>query len=172
MARRLLLERVIMAKTKKQWQAQEQKLLDAVSYAASCLKEAGDPLHGLGPSLRYADAFDRYGRALKDLVAHECPLHVAEWCWNGYDGTFDFCWEFSAQLAQPAMRHDHDTKFLSMRCAGCLNPEKPLLEELARLRAEARHYDYDELRSATMRWAHSARKESSAAVPRGEEHAS
>jgi hypothetical protein len=170
MARRLLLERVIMAKTKKQWQAKEQKLLDAVSYAASCLKEAGDPLHGLGPSLHYADAFDLYGRALKDLVALECPLHVADWRWNGYDGTFDFYWELSAQLAQPAMRHDHDMKFLSMRCAGCLDPEKPLLEELARLRAEARHYD--ELRSATMRWAHSARKESLAAVPRGEEHAS
>ena len=55
-----------MVKAKKQRQTQEQKLLDAVAHAASCLKEAGEPLHGLGPSLHYADAFDRYGRALKD----------------------------------------------------------------------------------------------------------
>jgi len=150
-----------MSKTKKR-QAQEQKLLDAVTYAASCLKEAGDPLHSLGPSLHYADAFDRYGRALKDLVAHECPLHVADWSWDGYEGNFDFRWEFSTQLAQPGTKYAHQTRFLAMSCAARLDLGKPLLEELARLRAEAEHYD--ELRKATQRWAADAREKSRAAT--------
>ena len=92
MARRLLLE-LGMAKTKKSRVTQEQKLLDAASYALSCLKEAGDPLHGLGPSEQYAAAFNRYGDALKALVAFDCPLHVTDWDWDGYEGTFRFRWE-------------------------------------------------------------------------------
>jgi len=157
MARWLLLDHDIMV-TKKQRQAKEQKLQDAVSYAASCLKEAGDPLHGLGPSLHYADAFDRYSHALKDLVSHACALHVGDWGWNGYDGRFDFRWEFSASLAQPTGRYDHDTRFLSMHCPARFDPEAPRLEELARLRAEAEHYAA--LRDATMRWAADARAKS------------
>ena len=147
-----------MAKTKKQRQSQEQKLRDAVSYAASCLKEAGGPLHGLGPSLHYADAFERYGRALKELLAHACRLHVADWSWDGYDGNFAFFWEFGAQLAQPGTSYDHDTRFVAMRCPARFDPEKPLVEELARLRAEAEHYD--EMRGAMMRWARDARDRS------------
>ena len=159
-----------MAKTKKQQQAPEQTLHDAVSYASSCLKEAGDPLHGLGPSRQYADAFDRYGRALKDLVAGTCALHVADWDWDGYGGTFTFRWEFSTQLAQPGTKYEHQTRVLAMSCAAHLDPEKPRLEELARLHAEAKHYE--ELRNATMRWAHDARKESRAATTQDAEHAS
>lgn len=155
---------------KKQRQAQEQKLLDAVAHEASRLKEAGEPLHGLGPSLHYAEAFDRYGCALKSLVAYVCPLLVADWSWNGYDGTFDFYWEFSAQLAQPGTKYDHDTRFLSMRCPARFDPTKPLLEELARLRAEAAHYD--ELRGATVRWARDARAKSLATTSTAEERAS
>jgi hypothetical protein len=147
-----------MAKTKKQRQAQEQKLLDAVAHAASCLKEAGDPLHGLGPSLHYADAFGRYAGALKDLVAHTCALHVADWSWDGYEGNFHFHWEFGTQLAQPGAQYDHDTRFVEMRCLSRFNPEKSLLEELERLRAEATHYG--EMRGAMMRWARDARARS------------
>jgi hypothetical protein len=144
-----------MTKTAKKRQTQEQKLSDAVSYAASCLKEAGDPLHGLGPSQQYADAFDRYSRALKDLVAHACPLHVADWSWDGYEGNFHFYWEFSSQLAQPGMKYEHDTRGVASRCLAQLDPQKPLLEELARLRAEAAHYD--ELRGVMLRWARDKR---------------
>lgn len=145
-------------KTKKQRQTQEQKLLDAVTYAASCLKEAGDPLHGLGPSQQYADAFHRYTRALKNLVAQTCPLHVADWSWDGYEGNFHFYWEFSAQLAQPGMKYDHNTRSMAMRCPAGLDPQKPLLEELARLREEAEHYD--EMRGAMLRWASDTRARS------------
>jgi hypothetical protein len=145
-----------LTKTKKKRQSREQKLFDAVSYAVSCLKEAGDPLHGLGPNQQYVDAFDRYGRALKDLVAHTCVLHVADWSWDGYEGDFGFHWEFGTQLAQPGTKYDHDTRFVAMRCAARFDPGKPLLEELARLRAEAEHYD--ELRRATVRWARDARE--------------
>jgi len=140
--------------TKKR-QSKEQKLRDAVAYAASCLKEAGAPLHGLGPSLHYADAFERYSRALKDLLQFDCPLHVADWSWDGYEGNFHFYWEFTAQLAQPGAKYDHDTRGLAMRTMARLDPEKPLDEELTRLRAEADHYD--ELRRATLRWASAAR---------------
>lgn len=159
-----------MARTKKQQQAQEQKLLDAVSHTASCLKEAGEPLRGLGPCAQYASAFDRYGAALKDLVAGTCALHVSDWDWDGYDGTFTFRWEFSTQLAQPGSKYEHQTRFLEMSCAAHFDPEKPLLEELARLRAEAEHYG--ELRNATARWAHNARKEALAATAQDAEHAS
>jgi hypothetical protein len=162
-----------MSKTKKQRQAQEQKLLDAVAYAASCLKEAGEPLHGLGPSARYAAAFDRYSSALKNLLSFECPLHVADWSWDGYEGNFGFTWDFGAQLAQPGSKYEHDTRFLTMHCAARFDPTKPLSEELARLRVEAVHYD--ELRKATMRWARDARAKSVAgplAAPAGVEHAS
>ena len=147
-----------MGKTKKQRQSQEQKLLDAVSYAASLLKEAGSPLHGLGPNQQYADDFDRYSKRLKDLVSFECPLHVADWSWDGYEGNFGFRWEFGAPLAQPGEKYEHATRFLAMSCPAKLDPEKPLLEELARLRAEAAHYD--ELRKATMRWAADVRVKS------------
>jgi hypothetical protein len=145
-------------KTTKRRQSREQKLLDAVAHAASCLKEAGDPLHGLGPSQHYADVFDRYSRALSALVAHECPLHVADWDWDGYEGNFHFWWEFGAQLAQPGTKYEHDRRFVAMRCAARLDPQRPLLEELARLRAEAAHYD--EMRGAMMRWARDARAHS------------
>jgi hypothetical protein len=151
-----------MAKTKKQRQAQEQKLLDVVTHAASCLKEAGDPLHGLGPSLHYADAFDRYGRALKELVKHTCMLHVADWDWDGYEGLFTFRWDFSVALAQPGTKYDYQTRFVEMSCQAHLNADKLLSEELARLRAEAAYYD--ELRKATQRWAADAREKSLAAT--------
>jgi len=126
--------------TKAKRQSKEQKLRDAAAYAASCLKEAGDPRHGLGPSTQYADAFDRYGHALRDLVSHACALHVADWHWNGYEGKFDFHWEFGAKLAQPNAAYDYDTHFVAARCAAELDPEKPFDEELARLAAEAKHY--------------------------------
>ena len=144
-----------MAKTKKSDEQKLTKLTDAVNYAASCLKEAGDPLHGLGPSQQYADAFDRYSRALKDLLAGTCVLHAADWSWNGYDGTFGFRWEFGAQLAQPGATYDHDTRFVEFTCPASFDPQKPFDEELARLRAEAEHYA--EMRSAMMRWARDAR---------------
>ena len=147
-----------MARTNKQKQEHEQKLLDAVSYAASCLKKAGDPLHGLGPSTQYADAFDRYSQALKALVAGTCPLHMADWNWNGYEGRFDFYWEFSSVLVQPGTVYEHDTLRMTSRCLSTLDPEKPLLEELLRLRGEAAHYDA--LRKAMMRWARDARDRS------------
>jgi hypothetical protein len=140
--------------TKKKRQSREQKLLDEVAYAASCLKEAGDPLHGLGPSRHYADMFDRYSRALSALVSYECPLHVADWGWDGYEGNFHFQWEFGGRLSQPG-KHDLDTRFVGMHCAGSFDPRKPLSEELTRLRAEADHYD--ELRGAMLRWARDTR---------------
>jgi len=143
--------------TKKR-QSKEQKLRDAMTYAASCLKEAGAPLHGLGPSLHYADAFDRYSRALKDLLQFDCPLHVGDWSWDGYEGNFHFFWEFTAQLVQPGTKYDHDTRSLAMRTMARFDPEKPLDEELARLHAEAEHYD--ELRRAMSRWASAARASS------------
>lgn len=147
-------------KTKKR-QSQEQKLRDTVAYLASCLKEAGDPLHGLGPSRQYADAFERYSSALKDLVSHHCPLHVADWSWDGYEGNFHFYWEFGVKLAQPGATYEHDTRFMESRCVAQLDPDKPLDEELERLRAEAEHYD--ELRGVMLRWARDARARSLAA---------
>jgi hypothetical protein len=166
MARRLLL-RIDMAKTtKKQRQSQEQKLLDAVSHTASCLKEAGEPLHGLGPSYQYAAAFDLYARALKELLAFKCSLHMADWTWDGYEGNFHFHWEFGTQLAQPGTQYDHDQRFVELRCMARFDPNKPLGDELARLRAEAEHYG--ELRNALTRWARDARTQSLATSASGE----
>jgi hypothetical protein len=163
MARRLLLEAgMATTKMKAKRRTQEQKLYDAMHHAASCLKEAGDPLHGLGPSLQYADAFNRYSEALKNLVAHTCSLHVADWSWDGYEGNFHFWWEFGTPLAQPGTKYDYDTRFVQSRCATRLDPNKSLDEELARLRAEAKHYD--ELRGAMMRWARDAREKSLAST--------
>ena len=136
-----------MATTK----AKKQKLLDAAMYAASCMKEAGDPLHGLGPSQQYANAFNRYSEALKALVAGTCALHVGDWSWDGYEGTFRFHWEFGAQLAQPDAAYEHDTRYVESRCPATLDPSQPLDAELARLAAEAEHYD--ELRGEMLRWA-------------------
>lgn len=148
-----------MATTKKKRQTQEQKLRDAVAYAASCLKEAGDPLHGLGPSQQYADAFNRYGEALKALLAYVCPLHVSEWNWDGYEGNFNFCWDFGTQLAQPGAKYDDfDTRFAQMKCVACFHLDRPLDEELSRLVAEAEHYA--ELRNAMCRWAADTRRKS------------
>lgn len=147
--------------TKKKRQPQEQKLRDSVAKAASWLKEAGDPLHGLGPSLHYADAFNHYSLALKALLQQVCPLNVADWSWDGYEGNFHFWWEFGVQLAQPGSSYDHDTRFVASRCAGRFDPQKPLDEELARLRTEAEHYD--ELRGAMSRWARDARTRALAA---------
>ena len=138
-------------KTKRLTDKQKQKLHDAVSYAASCLKEAGDPLHGLGPSQQYANAFERYGDALRALLAKTCSLHVGEWSWDGYEGNFRFCWEFGAQLSQPDATYEHDTRYVETRCPAKLDPNQPLDAELARLAAEAEHYD--ELRGEMLRWA-------------------
>lgn len=146
---------VDMATKKMKRQSKEQKLRDAVSYAASCLKEAGDPLHGLGPSEQYADAFNRYSAALKNLLQFDCPLHVVDWSWDGYEGNFHFYWEFGAQLAKPGVAYEHDTRYLAMRTAARLDPAQSLDEELTRLRAEAEHLD--ELRGAALRWARDAR---------------
>ena len=137
--------------TKAKRQSQKQKLFDATMHAASCLKEAGDPLHGLGPSQQYADAFNRYSQALKVLVAGTCALHVGDWGWDGYEGSFHFYWEFGAQLAQPDAAYEHDTRYLETRCRAKLDPNQPLDTELARLAAEAAHYD--ELRGEMLRWA-------------------
>ena len=130
--------------------AKAQKLLDAAMHAASCMKEAGDPLHGLGPSRQYADAFNRYSEALKALVAGTCALHVSDWDWDGYEGTFRFYWEFGAQLAQPDAAYEHDTRYVETRCPAKLDPNQPLDAELARLAAEALHYE--ELRGEMLRW--------------------
>lgn len=138
-------------KAKRQSKKHQQKLRDAVSYAASCLKEAGEPLHGLGPSQPYANAFDRYGRALLALLSYECALHMADWHWDGYAGTFHFYWEFGAQLAQPGVPYEHDTRFVEARCGAEFDPQKSLDEELTRLHAEAEHYG--KLRGVMMRWA-------------------
>lgn len=148
--------------TKTKRRSQEQKLRDAVADAASNLKEAGEPLLGLGPNRRYENAFDRYSSAVKDLLAHKCPLHVADWSWDGYEGNFTFQWEFGTQLAQPGATYAHDTRFVAARCAAVLDPQKPLDEELARLRTEAEHYG--ELRNAMMRWA-SERAKAAKATP-------
>lgn len=142
-------------KTNKKRQTQEQKLRDAVAYAASCLKEAGDPLHNLGPSQQYADAFGRYSEALHKLAAHVCGLHMGEWHWDGYKGNFCFRWELSAQLAQPTATYEHDTRFLEMSCPAELDASQPLGDELTRLRAEAAHYS--ELCGVALRWASAAR---------------
>ncbi len=134
----------------------EQKLRDALADAASKLRGTGHPLHNsLGPDQRYADAFDRYSRALQALLQHAVPLHVADWSWDGYEGNFTFYWEFGAQLTQPGARYDHDTRFVFARCVARLDPEVMFDEELARLRAEAEHYD--ELRGVMMRWARDER---------------
>lgn len=138
-------------------QSREQKLLDAVAYEASCLKEAGEPLCGLGPSRRYADAFDRYSEALRNLVAHTCAPHVADWSWDGYAGNFHFQWEFGMAVVQPGVKYDHDTRFIEMRCAAQLDPRAPLGQELARLRAEASHYLA--MRGAVARWAGAVREQ-------------
>ena len=131
--------------------AKTQKLLDAAMHAASALKEAGDPLHGLGPSQQYADAFNRYSQALKALVAGTCALHVGDWSWDGYEGAFRFYWEFGAQLAQPDATYEHDTRYLETRCPATLDPNQPLDAELTRLVTEAEHYS--ELRGEMLRWA-------------------
>jgi hypothetical protein len=138
--------------------SQEQKLRDAVAHASSCLKEAGDPLHGRGPSAPYAAAFDAYGRALKDLVQHKAGslAHVWDWDWDGYNGRWTFQWEFGFQAAQPGATYAHDTRFVRMACAAHLDDAKPLDEELVRLHAEAKHYD--EMRGAMGRWAHEQAK--------------
>lgn len=137
--------------------SQEQKLRDAVTDASSKLRMAGGPLHNsLGPNQRYTEAFKRYGDALKALLQHDCPLHVAHWDWDGYEGNFTFRWEFGVQLAQPGATYALDTRFVAASCAALLNPEQPLDEELARLHTEAKHYD--ELRGAMMRWARDTAK--------------
>jgi hypothetical protein len=132
---------------------QEQKLRDAASYAASCLKDAGEALHNLGPSQHYADAHAKCGRALKDLVQWKAGsmAHVADWSWDGYEGLWTFRWEFGFQAAQPGATYAHDTRFVAMSCAAQLDGDKLLDEELTRLCHEARHYD--EMRGAMMRWA-------------------
>lgn len=145
-----------MTKMRTKTQAKALKLHDAVSHAASCLKEAGEPLHGLGPSQQYADAFARYGHALKELLAYQCTLHMADWRWNGYEGRFDFYWEFGAQLAQPEAHYEYDTRFMEARCPAMLDPQKPLDDELTRLRAEALHYN--NLRRHMVLWAADQRK--------------
>jgi hypothetical protein len=144
--------------TKAKRQTQKQKLFDAVTHAASCLKEAGDPLHGLGPSQQYADAFNRYSEALKALLVSVCPLHVSDWDWDGYEANFHFWWDFGTALAQPCTQYDYDTRFVQMKCASRLYPDRPLDEELSRLAAEAQHYA--ELRNAMGRWAADARRKS------------
>jgi hypothetical protein len=137
--------------------AKKLKLFDAAMHAASCLKEAGEPLHGLGPSQQYADAFNRYSLALKALVAGTCALHVGEWSWDGYEGNFRFRWEFGAQLAQPHAAYDHDTRFVETVCPAVLDPNQPLESELDRLAAEAEHYEG--LRGEMLRWASKKRQQ-------------
>jgi hypothetical protein len=132
-----------------------QKLLDAVTLAVVCLKEGEPALHGLGPNQRYVDAFACYSQALRALVSHDCRLHITDWNWNGYEGNFYFQWEFGAPVEQPEVEHYHDTRFVNMNCAAWLDPQKPLSEELDRLRAEATHYN--EMRRAMLRWAHEMR---------------
>jgi len=142
------LDRDMVTKRKKTG-ARGQKLLDAANHAASCLREAGEPLHGLGPSQHYADAFACYSRALYALVVHECPLHAADWDWDGYEGKFHFWWEFGTPVEQPGSEYAHDTRFVALRCPAQLDPQEALSGELSRLRVEAEHYA--EMRGVVMR---------------------
>lgn len=138
-----------MTKPKKRV-SREQRLRDDVAYAASCLKEAGEPLHNLGPSGQYEDVFKRYSEAMRKLVAFDCPIGVEEWSWDGYAGTFHFRWVFGAQVRELGTDKDYDTRFVKMSTYTRLDPSKPLDEELTRLRAEAEHFD--QMRGAVMRW--------------------
>jgi hypothetical protein len=147
-----------MAKTKRQQQTQEQKLLDAVTYASSRLKEAGEPLLGLGPNQRYLDAFNKYGDALYALVKHATSVHPTDWSWDGYEGHFNFRWDFGFRAAQPGATYEHDARFVEMSCRAHFDPSKSLNDEVQRLQAEASHYD--EMRGAMMRWAAEERAKS------------
>jgi len=148
--------------TKAKRQSQKQKLADAVTSAAATLRDMCDPLHGLGPSQQYADAFNRYSNALKALVASVCTLHMSEWDWDGYEGNFRFVWDFGTPLAQPGTKYEHDTRFMHLKCASKFHPDRPLDEELSRLASEAQHYA--DLRTAMMRWAADARRKSLAST--------
>lgn len=130
------------------------KLRDAVAYAASCLKEAGDPRHNLGPSGQYADAFERYSQAMRTLVVHHCELPyfgVEEWDWDAYQGTFHFKWTFGAQTRELNAENEYELRHVGMHAYARLDDSKPLDEELARLRAEAEHFHA--MRNAVMMWA-------------------
>lgn len=138
-----------MTKTKRI--SKEQRLRDGVAYAASCLKEAGDPLHNLGPSGQYEDVFKRYSAAMLRLVEFDCPIAIEEWSWDGYAGTFHFKWVFGAQVREPgAGKKDFETQFVGMYSYARLDPSKPLDEELTRLRDEAEHFHA--MRNGVMMW--------------------
>lgn len=138
-----------MTKTK-QRVSKQQRLRDDVAYAASCLKEAGDPLHNLGPSGQYEDVFKRYSEAVRALVMYDCPISIEDWSWDGYAGTFHFKWVFGAQVRELGSDKEYDTRFVGMHAYSRFDPSKPLDEELTRLRTEAEHFD--EMRGAVMRW--------------------
>lgn len=140
-----------MTKTKRRV-SREQRLRDDVAYAASCLKEAGDPLHHLGPSGQYEDAFQRYSKAMHALLAFDCPLGIEEWTWDGYAGTFHFKWVFGAQARELGSAKAYETRYINMTSHGRLDDSKLIDEELVRLRAEAVYLD--EMRRALTRWSH------------------
>lgn len=135
---------------KKPRRSQEQKLREAIMATLVALR-AIEPRRGIaGINLHYLDAFEKYSAALHALVEHACGLHIVDWDWDGYEGRFRFRWDFSAQLQQ-LNKAAYDTHFVAMSTHAQFDDAKPLDEELARLRAEAAHYD--ELRGTAMRWA-------------------
>lgn len=134
---------------KKPRRSQEQKLREAIMNASVALRDTA-PLRGRGVNQSYLDVFSKYSDAIKALVQHVCGLHIEEWSWDGYEACFTFKWGFAAQLQQPH-KAEYDTRYVHMATRAQFDDEAPLDAELARLQAEAEHYD--ELRATTMRWA-------------------
>ena len=140
-----------MTKTKTKRVPKLQRLYDDVHHAASCLKEAGEPLHNLGPSGQYEDVFKRYSAAMLRLVEFDVPVAIEDWSWDGYAGTFHFKWVFGAQVRElGADAKEYETRYVGMHAYSRLDPSKSLEQEIARLRAEAEHFD--QMRGAVMRW--------------------
>jgi hypothetical protein len=135
---------------KKPHRSKDQKLREAVMDMITALRDIEPKIGIAGVSQRYLDAFERYSEALNALVEHACGMHIVDWDWDGYEARFAFRWDFSAQLQQPN-RPEFDTRFVAMSTHARFDDAKPLDDELARLRAEAAHYQ--ELTAVAMRWA-------------------
>lgn len=136
-----------------------QRLRDAVDEARAQLEAYATRLT-LEPDARHEEAFQRYARALRALVADHLyadgwsvagdPQDTARvWRWDGYARAFHFDYTGRSELATttepeahegPSRGHLSRRRLLWHRAAMELDPAKDLDAELRRLADEARTY--------------------------------
>jgi hypothetical protein len=121
----------------------EQKLRDEIDATLAHLHSIAS-LNGIGPNLRYQDAFDQVSKVLLALVRYKIGTEVhgwqvEDWSWDGYDACFSFRLVSHAAMQKPRQPY-YDTVPMMMSAPEKFVPSGDLDLELTRVIDVAMRY--------------------------------